>query len=282
MTRQAKILIFGLASIIILGGGGFGIYWLLNSNVLLVKAADVVESVDQGEINWTQGYIEAIGRAVPPDNITSAAQGKELARRGAIVDAQRRLIEIIKGVRIEGKTTMVNLMANDIVRQRVEGFVRNAEIVPASESWDGEVYSLRMRIPLYKPTVPQEKVKGESNCTAIRQSQYTGLVIDATGTSLTPQVLFSIFDTDGKLIYGAAKAFYQPVADAGLVKFTSAMSVARRDPRVGENPLVIKAVAAGGEFNTNVIVSVDDGKKLIQEFDCTDIFTQAKIIVVID
>lgn len=288
-----KVLVAILLGVLVIAAGVV-VFYSWNSGI---GKGQVIEKKPDGEINWTEGYVQAIGRAVPPDNVTTPAQGKEMARRGAIVDAQRRLIEIIKGVRIEGRTTMVNAMANDVVRQVVEGRVTGAELVPRSEKWDGQTYEVALRVNLLKDIsslICKPDVLGDSGLpicdpdtfkpheNPVRQSSYTGLIIDATGINLTPQVLFSIYDETGKLIYGAAKAFYQAVADRGLAKYWGALNSAKGDPRVGNKPLIVKAKAAGGDFNTDIIVSVEDGQKMINELDGTDVFAEAKVIVVMD
>lgn len=288
-----KVLVALLLGVLVIAAGVV-VFYSWNSGI---GKGQVIEKKPYGEINWTDGYVQAIGRAVPPDNVTTPAQGKEMARRGAIVDAQRRLVEIIQGVRLEGKTTMVNAMANDIVRQIVEGRVKGAELVPNSEKWEGQTYEVALRVNLLRDIgsiICKPDVFGNSGApicdpntfnptnNPVKKSSYTGLIIDATGIKLTPQVLFSIYDETGKLIYGAAKAFYQAVADRGLVKYFGALNSAKSDPRVGNKPLIIKAVSAGGDFNTDVIVSVADGQQMINELDGTDVFTEAKVIVVMD
>jgi len=290
---MSKKVLVALLLVVLVIAAGVVVFYSWNNRV--EGRASVIERKINGEINWTEGYVQAIGRAVPPDNVITPAQGKEMARRGAIVDAQRRLVEIIEGVRIDGKTTMVNAMANDVVRQIVNGRIEGAELT--SERWDGQTYEVTLRVNLLrdigsiicKPGVLSDS--GRPICDPgafnpsdkpVKKSSYTGLIIDATGIKLTPQVLFSIYDETGKLIYGAAKAFYQAVADRGLVKYFGALNSAKSDPRVGSNPLIVKAIAAGGDFNTDVIVSIADGQRIINELDGTDVFFEAKVIVVMD
>lgn len=262
----------------------FVLFLSFSSLTLAGAKVEVTVSYERGLVNWSKGYIEAKGMAVPPENAKTEAQGKLLARRGAIVDGQRRLLEIIEGVRVKGKTTMVNMMAQDVVRQSVEGFVKGAEIV--SEKWhpEEEMYELTMRIgfPRLRTTVYDQQKEEFAPDQEPVESPYTGLIIDARGTSLTPQMVFQIIDRNGKLIYGQAQAFYQPAVDSGMVEYDGSLQEAKDSPRVGSNPMVVEAVGVGGEFNTKVVVSVNDGRRMRNNLAGTDVFLNTKVIVIMD
>jgi hypothetical protein len=94
-------------------------------------------------VDWGQNYIEATGMAVAPEGTTNA-QGKALARRGAIVDLQRNLLESVGGVQIDSRTTMNDFMAEDRVRSEVHGLIQNVELLDGT--WDGESYTVTGRI----------------------------------------------------------------------------------------------------------------------------------------
>ncbi|MDD4836214.1 MAG: hypothetical protein PHU72_03820, partial [Dethiosulfovibrio sp.] len=96
-------------------------------SLLLATSAVAQQSVvQQGQnaiLDWTGDYIEAVGQAVPPTGKEGTAQGKLLAKRGAVVDLQRNLLEFIKGVQITSETTMENFMADDRVMTSITGFI---------------------------------------------------------------------------------------------------------------------------------------------------------------
>ncbi|MDR1049111.1 MAG: hypothetical protein LBL51_05095, partial [Synergistaceae bacterium] len=94
-------------------------------------------------VNWGQAYIEATGIGVAPVN-AKGPQGKALARRGAIVDLQRNLLETVVGVQIDSRTTLDNFMADDLVRQEVHGLIQGVELLDGQ--WDGESYTMTGRI----------------------------------------------------------------------------------------------------------------------------------------
>jgi len=118
--------------------------------VATVASALAADDFGKGSINWTEGYIEAIGygTAQPSGN-----KGKDRinSRRVAEVSAQRALLETIKGVRIDSITTVENsMLKEDFIRTRVDGIVKGAQTIDEKLEWEGNspVFMVKMRICL--------------------------------------------------------------------------------------------------------------------------------------
>ena len=74
--------------------------------------------------------IIVVGQGVAPSFATSPAQAYALAKRAATADAYRLIAEKIKGVKIEGKDTIKNMMVkSSTVNTRVTAMVKNATVV---------------------------------------------------------------------------------------------------------------------------------------------------------
>ena len=74
--------------------------------------------------------ISVVGQGVAPMNTTSPAQAYALAKRAAVADAYRLIAEKVKGVRVDGKDYIKNMMVKrSTVRTSVVAMVRNANIV---------------------------------------------------------------------------------------------------------------------------------------------------------
>jgi hypothetical protein len=111
-------------------------------------------------VYWGQNYIEGTGMAVAPTNM-KGAQARVLARRGAIVDLQRNLLESIGGVQVDARTTMNDFMAEDRVRTEVNGLIQGIELLDGK--WDGEAYTVTGRIRTAGLQVIWEYCRGLSN-----------------------------------------------------------------------------------------------------------------------
>ncbi|MCX7650213.1 MAG: hypothetical protein N2050_06635 [Flavobacteriales bacterium] len=110
-----------------------------------------IQEKTNGSINWTEQYIEAKGEAViDNEKFTNPSQARLMARRGAVVVAQRNLLEIIKGVQVIGETTVQDMMTTrDYIYSRVEGTVKGARMVGEPIEKDG-IIEVRLRVPLYE------------------------------------------------------------------------------------------------------------------------------------
>lgn len=133
--------------------GTSGVFASINTAPIFAEGATAVNvNVNQTNyVNWEKGVdsdIVAVGVGLPPKNATGA-QGKVLARRAAVVDAQRNLVETINGVQVDADTTVENLMvASDIVKTKVSGVLKGAQVIDEKYNDDGS-YQVTMRVPIY-------------------------------------------------------------------------------------------------------------------------------------
>ena len=73
--------------------------------------------------------ISVVGQGVAPNNTISPAQAYALAKRAAIADAYRLIAEKVKGVKVEGKDYIKNMIVKrSTVRTYVNAMIRNANI----------------------------------------------------------------------------------------------------------------------------------------------------------
>lgn len=114
-------------------------------------AQPFIQQKPNGNINWTDQYVEAKGQAViDTEKFKNPAQAKLMANRGAVVVAQRNLLEIIKGVNVTGETTVEDMITTkDYIYTRVDGVIKGAQTIGEPIVKDGYI-EVRMRVPLYE------------------------------------------------------------------------------------------------------------------------------------
>lgn len=101
----------------------------------------------QYQMNNSVETIIAEGYGRMPVNMP-AGSAKVLARRAAVTDAQRNLLESVKGVAVDSDTTVENFMLkSDIIHTKVNGIITGARVI-SEESQDG-VYRVTMAVPVY-------------------------------------------------------------------------------------------------------------------------------------
>ena len=90
---------------------------------LNVNAKDVIQDTEYCSINWSTGYIYCKGES-------ASGQNKLNAKRAAVVIAQRNLLELVKGIRIDSEKTIIDgIIHNDIITSKVSGVVRGAKVI---------------------------------------------------------------------------------------------------------------------------------------------------------
>lgn len=239
----------------------------------------VIVQKENGLMNWTENYIEATGMAVAPTG-KKGAQGKALARRGATLDLQRNLLEFLKGVQIDARTTMNDFMAEDRVRSELSGIVKNVEIM--NGEWDGEAYTItgRIKLPAVRvvvaPSIQIDKTYKEPKPKK-SSGRYTGLIIDVRHLPLLPSMSFHVLDESGRPVYGMEFVNYDRFLQSGLCAYYNNINYAKGEVHVASNPIVAKAVKLK---NGNVDIVIPNSAAAKVRGSSYDFRKDCKVIVV--
>ena len=232
----------------------------------------VVTEKERGLIDWSQNYIEATGMAVAPKG-TTGPQGRALARRGAIVDLQRNLLEFLGGVRIDARTVMEDFMAEDRVRSEVNGMIKNVELTKGEWNPDEGFYVVTGRIKLQEvrtivaPSLPvnveiraivEEEKKTPPPPAA---AKYTGLIIDVRHLNLVPSMTFRVFDENNRAIYGIEFVDHNAFLQSGLCSYYNNINYAKGDIHFAPNPISARAIRLGAN-NVDIIISNSEASRV--------------------
>ncbi len=251
-------------------------------NILPVQAAFAAESSEQ---------ITADGYGAVPSGMP-LARAKMMARRAAIMDAQRNLVEMIKGTTVDAESTMDNfLLQSDVVKTKVNGVITGARVV--SEGIEDGGYHVTLSVPEYgvgsvadvaidakMGNYTPEPIQ-EPSASALKTYKpelqakvnggYTGLVIDAKGSALVRTFCPVIYDTNGRAIYGVHNVDKDYAISHGIVEYAdgsvSWQTVGIGQSRAGSNPLVVKMVSLRDRATNkcDVVISVEDADKILIE-----------------
>ena len=266
-----------------------------------VSAYDVVDKVGQGSINWSAGYIEAVGIGAPPEKLASKINARPIALRAAQKDALHNLLEIIKGVQVDSATSINDFtVESDFVNTQISGLVKVAEVVDHQYMPDGRA-EVRLRIPLYgnlvqtimplamskwpaasSPTgsvrAPSVKAPASPSATVV----YTGMVVDARGIQARPAMSPRIFNEDGREVYGSVNVDLEYAIKNGISGYTSNLTAAQNNQRVGANPITVKAVRTSGPGKSDIIISNADAQVIRASAESAAFMKQCKIMIVLD
>jgi hypothetical protein len=223
--------------------------------------APAVQAKPEPGVNWAGQVLKATGAGAPDMKASSPAQARLGAERAAQMDAFRNLLAQAKGIQINaGKTVGDELANNDEIRGKVEGAIRGFKVAAKRYFSDGGV-EVDVEVPLSALTelfFPGAPAATEtSNKKPDRKN--TGLVVDARGLKVTPALAPRILDDAGKSLYGAEALNAEARKSLGVAAYFQGLDEAKKQVRVGERPLVVKASKADG---TDLVLAADDAKKI--------------------
>jgi len=200
-----------------------------------------------GAIDWQKRVIKCKGSAAPREDAPNIAAARIGAERAAKMDAQRNILETLKGVQVTGSKTAADALKDPGVSSKVQGAIKNFKVTDTRYFSDGGV-EVDVEMPLDglidDLAPPAKKAEADPAATG------TGIVVDAKALKVAPALAPRIVDEEGNEIYGPGAAGYASDLDA-----------AQKDPRVAGSPVVVKAMALAKGTSSDVVISKEDAKK---------------------
>ena len=231
--------------------------------------------------------ITADGYGVLPQN-RPFGQAKLIARRAAVVEAQRNLLETVKDVAIDSETNVeMSMTLNDTIHSEISGVIRGARVIDEEYIPEDGIYRVTMSVPMYgvgslgqvvfdnvignNQKVPVPAPSPAYNPSTQLNGNYTGLVIRARGAGLVRTFCPAIYDTSGRAIYGVYNVDKKYAIDYGVVGYAQGPQgwdkVRMGTSRAGSNPLVVDIVEVRQRVanKCDVVISVEDADRILAE-----------------
>jgi len=238
---------------------------------------EVSEPVPGGEIDWTDNSVRARGTGVIDPGAKNPAQARLMAERAAVVVAQRNLLEIIKGVRVDSETRVKNFMTDyDVIYTRIEGKVEGArQRGPTKYDEAAGVVIVELEIDVYgqegisdalQPVLGSEDVMIASTATPqVRDflAQYSALAFDGGDAGLKPAMYPKIYDADGNLLLDT-RDYAQYIGQGGrsAMQFVNDLDRVLSRSELQGIPLVLKVKEVTGKLGADIILGRQDADKL--------------------
>lgn len=256
-------------------------------------------TIVEGTLDWTAGTVTVTGEGFVDDSITHPVRRRLLGFRAAKVDAYRKLLEAVGGVRVDARTTVsMAMVASDTTRAEVEGLVVGALVVPGSRVEEDGYYKLGLRLELrgaLSEAILPDTIRGEETVSPdlperdsvvvfVPAKPHTGLVVDARGTSLRPSLSPRILDDSGHVIYAASHVSRTYAVETGVVAYTSDIQEAVANERVGgenSHAFLVRAVDVSGLYNSDVIVTRDMGTRIRMADMEADFLAECRVVFVV-
>ncbi|MDD5711715.1 MAG: hypothetical protein PHY31_03030 [Smithellaceae bacterium] len=249
---------------------------------------------DKGLINWSGGYIEAVGIGAPPERYIGKPNARPMALRAAKVDAYRNLLEVTKGVRVDSQTTVKDFVTeSDVINTQIDGIVKGAQVMKQDYMSDGTV-EVTVRMPLggslsqviipkaiekAPPAPPAPVVAPAAPAPAV---VFTGLVVDARGIQARPAMSPKIVDENGKELYGSMQVDREYAIQQGMSGYARDLTAAQSNPRVTANPVTVKGVKSEGPGRCDIVISNADADKIRAAAEDQSFMKKCRVMIVLD
>jgi hypothetical protein len=258
--------------------------------------SQLVEQIGgRGAVNWTGGYIEAVGIGAPPQRYIGTPQARPNALRAAQVDAYRNMLEVINGVRVDSATTIRDFtVESDVINTQVQGMVRGAKVTKQEYLSDGTV-EVTVRMPLGGNIAAlmmsrlTEKRKdapppppAASPAPASGGEVFTGLVIDARGIQARPAMSPRILDENGQEVYGTQNVEREYAVQQGMSGYARDLTAAQSNSRVTSNPLSVKGLRTAGAGRSDIVIASADADRLRGAGENLAFLKKCRVMIVLD
>lgn len=240
------------------------------------------------------------GEAVANPNHKTEAQRAVMAKRAAIVTAQRAMVEYLEGFLLVGVTMVKDAMVqDDIILSAVVGTVKGGQVVSQEYNKDTETAIAVIKLGLHGPkgfaSSFYEKMSSDPKLKEIVKTDkapfkadtvkldaaYDGLIIDATGQNFRPALINRIFASKGDILYDPAKISQKVLVEQGCGEYTNSIDKAKAalSTRGVKNPLVIKA--SGSTSAADLQVTDDDAVTIYSANQKGSFMAAAKVAFVL-
>ncbi len=276
---------------------------------------EVIQKLSHGQVNWTNKVIVVTGSAAP--NLKGgvvAAQVRLQTERAAELDAYRKVLEIVKGVRVDSNWTVGDMMQSvPEVKTSVEGIIKGMKRIDTKYYSDGGV-DVIVQVDLegmLASTVAKEVVKkSETKNTVAKKEdgskevsakdvkkeeikkegtkkeeskvekkaesgEVTGIIISVKGLGYQPVMYPRILDDKDNELFAADKADPALLSEGKLISYYLNESAAKNSDKVKDKPVVINAKSVRNK--AEIIIKNEDAKKINR-----DLLRSGRLAIIVD
>lgn len=271
--------------------------WLANNHLSLTGSPNGGPRNDLAAFNPDQEAILFYGQgAANPKH--SSGQKELMAKRAAVVMAQRAVVEYLEGFGLVGETLVKEgVTESDQVAQAVRGFVKGSQVVFQEYNEGKGIAVAIIKIGLHgpkgfatavydkmydDPNVKKELDKPKFTAPVVPLDEaYDGLIIDATAQAFRPALINRIFSAKGEVLYDPAKISQKVLIEQGCGEYTNSVDKAKSalETRGVKHPLIVKA--AGVSSPADIQVTDEDAVTIFSANQKGNFMSGAKVAFVL-
>ena len=295
ICKGSAVRIFGVIFVLLLA-----VPWVCSATT----SAEVVETIDpHGRINWSQWVIYVTEIAGPEWQTRQEPKEEDW---DSATSPFSNLFSTIQRVRINSSTYLSEFIEEgSMVCNQLQGMTRKATVVKREYLTNGAVELTlafdmtggfaQLALPADIQPVPQirtleasgdeDRIKSSPSSahdTTNGGGTYTGLLLDARGLSAKPCMSPKVMCESGDEVYGAAYVSREFAVQKGMVYYTQNLDTGKLNPRLGDTPLLVRALSVSGTHRCNFVISNADAAKIQGASRNLEFLKECKVAIVID
>jgi len=239
----------------------------------------VTETLLHGQVDWTEGAV------LSRDSATgSTRRGTGVATSQAAIQAARQgLLQAFGQVRLDASQMLGPAVhETEARRQEVEAIVAQA-IVVETRYLPGGAVETAVQLPfagrftaLFLPASSAVTPGGEPKSEAV----HTGVVIDARGLAIQPALFPRIVDERGQTLYALESVDTEAAVQQGYIAYAKAYDQAPAQARIGEYPLVLRALRVAGETRVDLVLSAAEATRMRDYAATRRLVQQCRVLII--
>ncbi|GIW21556.1 MAG: hypothetical protein KatS3mg068_0563 [Candidatus Sericytochromatia bacterium] len=282
----------------------FILFLVNNTNVSYSQEINqaYIQKFDNIEINWTDNKIKIKSIGVPSDRGT-LPQRRLFAQRMAKLNANKKLMEFINNIKVNSELVVKDIINQDEIKSKINNFIRETKSIEVNNLSNGSVEVI-LEINLFNQSardikgnlinddeslasiILNEKIIKSGKKSDLKpidfKEKYSGLIIDCRDFKLEPALLPSILDEKNNKVYLDNDNFnLKNIINFSPVAYYNSFSEAKKSPRVGDNPLIVKPIKISGEYKTDIILGNETLKKILGINSINKILDENRVIILL-
>ena len=259
-----------------------------------------LENKQTGVIDWANGIVTAWGISTPVKKDAVAPKtDSSKALSEAKNNARHKLLETVKRIQVDAIQSVGDIAdRNKTVMTQIQDMVYNAiEIEKLRKYMSDGTIEVHLQLNLHggfaqlilPPQIRQiemiKQLKPEEGALNLKSNNgsncYTGLLVDARHIKAFPALVPSLLDENLTEVFGPAFVSREFVVQHGMAAYYNDIESAKADPRVANQPLVVKALRTDWPRRCDLVISNGDASKLTGASDNLQFLKQSQVVIVL-
>jgi len=254
----------------------------------------VIESHEQGYINWTTQAVIASGTGIPSEKFHGNPIGRKIAEENALKQAFENLYLTVLHVCIDTNTQAVDIQKkNKHFQEQIQQMTENARVLKKEYLSDGTVeitVQMSMNGGFSQLALPDDiryietiaSILSYNPMNTHKVENYTGLIVDARGLEIHACLAPIVVSKIGDEVYGSQYISREYAVQSGTCIYMNDFESACKHHRIGSKPFIVRGIGVSGDKSINIVISNTETARFKSLIEHLTILKHCRVIIVVD